>query len=547
MVNQRGRCPTKIGVMHGLTWSVWSSTTSLVLVPMILLTLGNLILPLCMCIMTSLSTSGGTSAMTFISVRPLFMIIPSTLHIGRQKFMRPLAVTMKHVPLLPPFHQALVWAPNPCPFTLPPRMQPQTRLAPPCSLSPSISAFSAVNQNAVATPVAQLKLPLSHLSLPPVSSRLLRMSRFATISTELEVARSPSQTAVDNTCVSDVEALMHLKFAHSNGFLPIVTPFIWQKWLKLLDLTGVLQEFTDVPKGIHFGWRLSVIDSFPLNCTYIPNNHKSALEHPKFIISYIHSEVAAGRYSRPFSPDHLKCIIGYFRTSPLGVIPKLGTFKFCLIQDHSFPHNHAFISFVNSTIDSSLFPCDWGTFEDCEQLVTEAPPGTQVAIFDVEAAHRHSPIAPKDQHYICVMYIINGVLQVWIDHAVSFGGASSNGLFSRPGDAIVAIFKSNSIQNLLKWVDDYMLSHCKPILHLSCVSRMSHVPSHCTLYSYFSLTLVPIHVWPLAILIWCCTHCLPCKRTRLALGSWQILRLRFLVPLLRSPMGPYSKTRHYFS
>ncbi|KIK37645.1 hypothetical protein CY34DRAFT_36510, partial [Suillus luteus UH-Slu-Lm8-n1] len=63
-------------------------------------------------------------------------------------------------------------------------------------------------------------------------------------------------------------------------------------------------------------------------------NHKSALEHPDFIISYIHAEVAAGRYySGPFSPDRLERIIGFFRTSPLGVIPKPGSSKFRLIQD----------------------------------------------------------------------------------------------------------------------------------------------------------------------------------------------------------------------
>ncbi|KAG2114394.1 hypothetical protein DEU56DRAFT_761850 [Suillus clintonianus] len=54
------------------------------------------------------------------------------------------------------------------------------------------------------------------------------------------------------------------------------------------------------------------------------------------------------------------------------------------------------------------------------------------------------------------MFSINGVVQVWIDHAASFGGASSNGIFGRPGDAIVVIFKFNGVQDLLKWVDDYI-------------------------------------------------------------------------------------------
>jgi hypothetical protein len=159
---------------------------------------------------------------------------------------------------------------------------------------------------------------------------------------ELEDARSLSQTTDDNTCVSNAEVLMHLKSAYSNGFLLIVTPFIWKKWHELLDLAGVLQEFVDVPKGIRFGWCLSVPDSFPPNCIYIPNNHKSALERLEFIISYIHSEVAAGCYSGPFSPDHLERIIDYFRTSPLSVwhiqVSPLLSSQSCIHPFHQFSY-----------------------------------------------------------------------------------------------------------------------------------------------------------------------------------------------------------------
>jgi hypothetical protein len=231
------------------------------------------------------------------------------------------------------------------------------------------------------------------------------------------------------TCASNVEDLTLLKLAHSNHFLPVVTPFIWQKWHEHLECAGALDEFADVLKGIRFGWCLGVPDSFPLISSYIPNDHRSAVDQPNFIMSYIHSEVSACCYTGPFSQDCLECLIGCFHTSSLGVIPKPGSSKFRLIQDHSFPRNHQFIPSVNSAIDSSPFPCDWGTFEDCECLVTEAPPGTQVAAFDIASAHRCSPIAPKDQWFVCVMYVVGGVVQIWIDHAASFGGASSNRMF----------------------------------------------------------------------------------------------------------------------
>lgn len=344
------------------------------------------------------------------------------------------------------------------PFRTPPFLPQPPKSLPPLLFVPRRPNLPRTNASSVVKPSAALVLvappapPLSLLT-PQMSGRHLRVSRFASGSMAEDV---PVQnlTADGATCASAVEDLTLLKLAHSNHFLPVVTPFIWQKWHEHLEHAGALEEFADVPKGTRFGWRLGVPDSFPLLSSYIPNNHRSAVDQPDFIMSYIHSEVSARRYTGPFSPDRLERLIGCFRTSPLGVIPKPGSSKFRLIQDHSFPRNHQFIPSVNSAIDSSLFPCDWGTFEDCERLVTEAPPGTQVAVFDVASAHRRSPIAPEDQRFVCVMYIVDGVVQIWIDHAASFGGASSNGMFGRPGDAIVAIYKFNGVEDLLKWVDD---------------------------------------------------------------------------------------------
>ncbi|KAI0073628.1 hypothetical protein K474DRAFT_1582326, partial [Panus rudis PR-1116 ss-1] len=54
-----------------------------------------------------------------------------------------------------------------------------------------------------------------------------------------------------------------------------------------------------------------------------------------FIDSYIASEQAAGRYSEGFDPSALEAIIGPFRTSPLGLVPKPHSDKFRLIQDMS--------------------------------------------------------------------------------------------------------------------------------------------------------------------------------------------------------------------
>ncbi|TFY65320.1 hypothetical protein EVJ58_g2059 [Rhodofomes roseus] len=44
----------------------------------------------------------------------------------------------------------------------------------------------------------------------------------------------------------------------------------------------------------------------------------------------------------------------------------------------------------------------------------------------------------------------------YVDHCAAFGAASSNGVFGRPADAIVSIYRFRGVQDLIKWVDDYV-------------------------------------------------------------------------------------------
>ena len=163
--------------------------------------------------------------------------------------------------------------------------------------------------------------------------RQLRVSRFVSVGMD---AVAPSHPAPENMLAPVVAALTLCRTAASNSFLPIITPFCWQKWKELLAAAGTLSQFTDVPEGIRFGWRIGVPDSYSLSSSYIPPNHNSALKNIDFLLDYIDTEVRKHRYSGPFSPSHLERIIGPFCTSPLGVIPKPGSSKFRLIQDHSF-------------------------------------------------------------------------------------------------------------------------------------------------------------------------------------------------------------------
>jgi hypothetical protein len=161
-------------------------------------------------------------------------------------------------------------------------------------------------------------------------------------------------------------------------------------------------------------------------------------------------EEAAGRVSRPIQRDALHSLIGHFRTAPLGVHFRTISGKPRIIQDHSFPR---LSDDVHSQILASEFPCDWFSFHDCYRLVASAPPRTQAAVFDVDAAFRRIPLAPEDHPFLCIL-LEDGTIRV--DHVCCFACASCPGIFGCIADAIVTIFYSEGIEALLKWVDDFV-------------------------------------------------------------------------------------------
>ena len=158
----------------------------------------------------------------------------------------------------------------------------------------------------------------------------------------------------------------------------------------------------------------------------------------------------AGRYSRPFKPDELQSIIGPFRTSPLGLVPKPASDDLRLIQDLSFPRDGFPVPSVNSGIDASLSPTEWGTFDDTAAMILGLPDGCVAAAFDVVSAYRIMPVRPQQQNHLCIAW--RG--SIYVDRAVCFGCASSAGVFGIIGDAIV---RARGWGPLKKWVDDFLV------------------------------------------------------------------------------------------
>ncbi|TFY54469.1 hypothetical protein EVJ58_g8845 [Rhodofomes roseus] len=172
---------------------------------------------------------------------------------------------------------------------------------------------------------------------------------------------------------------------------------------------------------------------------------------PHFVSEYIASEQAAGRYSQAFKPDELEHLIGPFRTSPLGLVPKPHSNKFWMIQDLSFPRNNPIVTSVNAGINPDEFPTAWGTFDETVELVLSLPPGCVAATFDISAAYRITPVCPDQQQFFC----INWEGLVHVDFMVAFGCSLSTGVFGSIANMLVAIYLAHGFGPIKKWVDDF--------------------------------------------------------------------------------------------
>jgi hypothetical protein len=241
----------------------------------------------------------------------------------------------------------------------------------------------------------------------------------------------------------------HNSVTVSHNPLIINTPFIPDEWERLLNNISPFNNFPDVPIGIRFGFDMGVHS--PPTVTYTPPNHNSALLFPEHVMSYIQNELSLGRYSGPFSRSELESLIGPFRTSPLGTVPKGSTDR-RIVQDFSFPRNDPKFSSVNYQINIDDFKCDWGTFNEVRNIVINAPQGSEAATLDVDSAFRRCPITPSQQRN----FVIHWDNSFYIDHNAPFGATSSGGVFGRVADAKSAILKSNHIGPSKNWVDDFV-------------------------------------------------------------------------------------------
>lgn len=276
----------------------------------------------------------------------------------------------------------------------------------------------------------------------------------------LSLALSTSAVSLDDASTIPYSYVPAPIDAMPNDIARIVTPFNADAWETALLKAGIMKDYESIPAGLRNGFDVGLDrnDTFARfsdkNRYTIYDNHSPTARHPEVIEKMIEEESAEGRISAFYDPEDLFRLVGCFRTAPLTIAPKDGSHaKGRVCQDFSHPRDDPRDASFNQSIDMADFSCDWGTFAQCYLLAARAPPGTEVAVFDVKAAHRRVPVMPWQQCFYAMMWKGKAAL----NFCAQFGAASSSGLFGRLADAFRALFIFRyPSADALNWADDFI-------------------------------------------------------------------------------------------
>ncbi|PSR72775.1 hypothetical protein PHLCEN_2v11338 [Hermanssonia centrifuga] len=183
-----------------------------------------------------------------------------------------------------------------------------------------------------------------------------------------------------------------------------LSAFKLEGWDFLLESTGLLEEFGEIPQGLRIGF---IIGTPVIRHTIAPHNSPSLSILSEQFASIISNEFRLNRYLGPFTRIELKNIIGHFQTSPMSLIPK--------------PHKP-------------------GAFR-------------LGAVRDVSEAYRNIPL--HTSQWASTVVRLSEKDEFAIDTQAAFGVSSNAGMFGFIADGLNSIMRRKGIGPLSKWVDDH--------------------------------------------------------------------------------------------
>jgi hypothetical protein len=321
--------------------------------------------------------------------------------------------------------------------------------APP--FAPSVSAATATTPSA-ATPLPLGTAPNSGAIATPLAVSPARMAQSSAPIGNSPAAAPAPPTAIATNAPAVATKLMVHKTALEARRSKALTPYLASAWLRLLREANLDHKYPDLAHCIEFGFDAGIR---VITSTFVPANSSTIEKFPSEFSAIIEKEYARGRHIGPLSQKQVEELIGPFQSSPLSLVPKEGKTTLRMVQNLSYPSkpiqgHHS----INSTIDSDMFPCAWGTFATICLLITRLPPGSQAAIRDVAEAHRTIPILPSQWPGLVVR--LPGPDSFNIDTCDCFGLRSATGIHGKVGDAGAELMRARGIGPVSKWSDDHI-------------------------------------------------------------------------------------------
>lgn len=232
----------------------------------------------------------------------------------------------------------------------------------------------------------------------------------------------------------------------------------------LLRDTSLLSHYSTILSSFSSGF---VVGIPTLHHTFAPPNHPSLESLAQEFHTIVNVEFERSRYLGPFNKIELQQLIGHFQTSPLSLVPKPNSKQYRLVQNLSFPHTNKPLPSINSFINSTDFPCTFGTFYNVCFIINNLPPGSQASTRDVSDAYRTIPLHPSQWPGLVVRL---GADSFALNTQNSFGLASAGGVWGYVADMLADLFRSQGIGPLTKWVDDFLFfrvpTHTLPQMNL---------------------------------------------------------------------------------
>jgi hypothetical protein len=261
-----------------------------------------------------------------------------------------------------------------------------------------------------------------------------------------------------STYAQGAETPLMVPTAAPSGNKPhISTPLQADKWEQELQAARITHKYPLLAHSIRHGFYVGIP---PIHSTFSPPNNINDTTSQSAFDTVMAKELELGRWVGPFSQTELEKLIGLFQTSPIKMITKPGKpGKFCLLENLSYlyapMYNRATdttISSINSHIDSSLYPCLWGTFGNTCTLIWTLPLGSQGAVRDISEAYSLIPLHPSQWAGAAIRI---GPDRFCTDLRNMFGLSSAGGIFGHLADAGMDISRARRLGPISKWVDDH--------------------------------------------------------------------------------------------